>query len=166
MAGERILIASTKYDGSLHYEYGATLDSVEDGAVRCTVSRGEPWVGYRGEGKIQGTFTALFFLERWFNVFHNHTPAGNRGILSYANVATPATFDGEVVRWTDLDIDIVVSERFGITVDDDDEFEDHRDRFSYPDDLVERVLTTRAELLTLAEAVHYPLDRFAHVPDR
>ncbi len=165
MAGERIQIASTKYDGSLHYEYGATLEHVEDGLVRCTVLRGEPWVGYRGEGQIQGTFTVLFFSDRWFNVFHNHTPAGNRGILSYANVATPATFDGDVVRWTDLDVDIVVSERLGVTVDDDDEFEEHQTRFGYPADLIDRVLQTRAELLTLAEAFEYPLDRASHVPD-
>ena len=165
MAGERIQIASTKYDGSLHYEYGATLEHVEDGLVRCRVLRGEPWVGYRGEGQIQGTFTALFFSDRWFNVFHNHAPAGNRGILSYANVATPATFDGDVVRWTDLDVDIVVSERLGVTVDDDDEFEEHQTRFGYPADLIDRVLRTRAELLTLAEAVEYPLDRASHVPD-
>ncbi len=162
--GRRILIASTKYDGSLHYEYGATLVATEDGLVRCTVSAGEPWVGYRGEGEIQGTFTALFFLDRWFNVFHNHAPAGRRGILSYANVATPASFDGEVVRWTDLDIDIVVSEQLGIQVDDEDEFEEHQHRFGYPADLVERVLATQAELLSLAEAAGYPLDRAAHLP--
>lgn len=165
MAGERILIASTKFDGSLHYEYGATLEEEGERIVRCTVAAGEPWVGYRGEGRIQRTFTALFFVDRWFNVFHNHEPAGNRGILTYANVATPAEFDGETVRWTDLDIDIVVSERLGVTVDDEDEFEEHQDRFGYPDDLVERVLATRDELLALAEAVDFPLDWSTHVPD-
>ena len=39
--GRRILIASTKYDGSLHYEYGATLVTAEDDLIRCTVSEGE-----------------------------------------------------------------------------------------------------------------------------
>ncbi len=81
-----------------------------------------------------------------------------------ANVATPASFDGEVVRWTDLDIDIVVSEQLGIQVDDEDEFEEHQDRFGYPPDLVERVLATQAELLSLAQAAGYPLDRAAHLP--
>jgi protein associated with RNAse G/E len=165
MAGERILIASTKYDGSLHYEYGATFEGQSDGILRCTVEAGEPWIGYRGEGAIQRTFTALFFTNRWFNVFHNHEPMGNRGILSYANVATPIEFDGETVRWTDLDIDIVVSERFGVTVDDEDEFEEHQDRFEYPTDIVERVLQTRDELLELARSSDFPLDRSTHVPD-
>jgi protein associated with RNAse G/E len=159
----RILLASTKYDGSLHYEFEADLVGSEGTLIRCVERAGTPWIGYRGEGRIRYDATALYFTDRWYNVSHFHAPSGPRGMELYVNVGMPAFLKNGVLRWVDLDIDIIL-DGSGVRVDDEDEFEEHRHRYAYPPELVERVLATRDEVLRLAEREAFPLDRQQHIP--
>ncbi len=163
-AGRRVHVLSTKYDGSRHYEYTATLLDQTGPLVRVWVEAGEPYVSYRGQGLMREGFTALFFTDRWYNLFHNLRPMGRRGYLTYANIGTPATFEGDTIRWVDLDVDIVRTVD-AIHVDDEDEFALHQRAMSYPRDLIDRVLTTRDELVRLAGAEVFPFDRAAHLPE-
>lgn len=158
-----ILVASTKYDGSLHYEFEAELLGSHGPLIRCRETAGTPWIGYRGEGAIRYQATALYFTDRWYNVSHFHSPAGPRGMEWYVNIGMPASLKDGVLRWVDLDIDIIL-DRSGIRVDDEDEFEEHRRRFGYPEEVVQHVLATRDEVLRLAEAGAFPLDRERHIP--
>ena len=161
---ERVVrVLSTKYDGSPHYEFQARLLGHDQSYVRLHVPEGTLLRSYRGEFLALTSFTALFWTDRWYNVYHNHRPAGRRGIESYANVATPAEFDGETLRWVDLDLD-VLTRGGGIEVDDEDEFADRRERFGYPDDVVRHALAARDELLRLAESGAFPFDRASHIP--
>ncbi len=158
-----VRVLSTKYDGSPHYEFEAQLLGRQDGYIRLHVPQGTSLRSYRGEFPVQTTFTALFWTDRWYNVYHNYRPAGRRGIESYANVSTPAQFDGETLRWVDLDLDVLTRDG-GIEVDDEDEFADHRVRFGYPDEVIRHALAARDELLRLAESGAFPFDRASHIP--
>ena len=162
-ARRTVRIASTKYDRSRHYEFDAQLLAHEGPMLRLLVMEGTPYTGYRGEGAIQTTFTALFWTDRDYNLFHNHRPAGRRRITSYANVALPAELNGDVLRWVDLDLDVIVDADGGVILDDEDEFADHRLRFAYPQDVVSRAITARDELMRLAAAGAFPFDRAAHI---
>ncbi|MEZ4504037.1 MAG: DUF402 domain-containing protein [Dehalococcoidia bacterium] len=167
MAGEAIRVQSTKYDGSLHNDYEAfLLDApTEDTPLRLHVPAGTAIASYRGHYETSVAFTALFWpgLEVWWNVYHNHAPVGRRGFISYANVSTPASFDGETVRWVDLDLDVVVlPDR--VVLDDEDEFEAHRERFAYPPDLEASAREAASELLELAVHRTAPFDRESHIP--
>ena len=162
--GKIVMVRSTKYDGSPHYEFEARLLAINGSRLTLSVIEGTPLHGYRGELTIVTDFTALFWTDRWYNVYHNHRPAGRRGILSYANVATPAQYDGSIVRWVDLDLDVLtVAGR--VVVDDEDEFAEHGQRFSYPAEIVEHAVAAKDELVRLAEAGQYPFDRASHLPD-
>ncbi len=162
-ARRTVRVASTKYDGSRHYEFDAQLLAREGPMLTLLVPEGTPYTGYRGEGAIQPTFTALFWTDRWYNLFHQHRPMGRRRIMSYGNVALPAEFDGDVLRWVDLDLDVIVDADGGVILDDEDEFEQHRLRFAYPQDVVSRAITARDELLRLAATGAFPFDRAAHI---
>jgi hypothetical protein len=74
----------------------------------------------------------------------------------------PCQFDGRVLRWVDLDIDIVLCDDGSIVVKDEDEFEEHISRFAYPEDVVENVLAARDELLSRAGAGEFPFSRTGH----
>jgi protein associated with RNAse G/E len=158
-----VRIASTKYDGSIHYEFEAELLSYEGAMLTLRVARGTVLKGYRGDVDVETAFTALFWTDRHYNIYHNVSPAGRRGIMSYANIATPARLDGDVLRWIDLDLDVFTSEDGTVTLDDVDEFEEHRARFAYPDELVAEVFAARDELLELAKTGGFPFDREAHL---
>lgn len=158
-----IRVHSTKYDGSLHYEFEAfLLDSIGP-LLRCWVPAGTPVVSYHGSGAVKTGFTALFFTDRWFNVYHQHRPHGRRALEVYVNIGSPATFDGRRLTWVDLDVDVLL-ERDGIVIDDEDEFAAHRVRMRYPEDLVERVMETTGEVTRALTHRSFPFDRSAHVP--
>lgn len=158
-----IRVRSTKYDGSVHYEFGAYVLDVTGPLVRCWIPKGTSFTGYRGAGAVEEDFTALFFTDRWYNLFHNHRPQGRRAIETYINIGLPARFDGALLAWVDLDLD-VIRERAGVVVDDEDEFAEHRVQMGYPDDLAERAQSTAVELARMLHAGEFPCDRQAHLP--
>ncbi len=162
--GRPVRIASTKFDGSLHYQYDAVLLDKHGPMLRCWIRPGTRWVGYRGEGVLMYPFTMLFFLDdRRYNVMHQHQPTGERGQLTYVNLASPPTFDGDTIRWVDLDLDVLRYDH-GVEVHDEDEFIEHGARWNYPADLVERLRAETADLVRQVAAQTFPFDRDRHIP--
>ena len=174
VTGRAVRIVSTKFDGSLHNDFAGRL--IEDGGgleyplapLRVFVPEGTSIQSYRGDQVVRVPFTALFWpgQERWWNVYHNHRTLQRSDQRwtpeSYANVSSPATFDGETVRWVDLDLDVTI--RAGVVeLLDEDEFAEHRMRMDYPDELVRSALAAAATLLELAARRAPPFDREAHI---
>ena len=149
--GPTVRIVSTKFDGSLHNDFAGRL--IEDAGgtedpsapLRVFVPEGTPIQSYRGDQVVRIPFTALFWPaeDRWWYVYHNHWTqqrADQRWTPeSYANVSSPATFDGETIRWVDLDLDVTI--RTGVVeLLDEDVFAEHRVRMAYPEALVASAL--------------------------
>ncbi|MDA1002071.1 MAG: GNAT family N-acetyltransferase [Chloroflexi bacterium] len=160
-----VRVLSTKYDGSPHYDYEARFVDHDRSLLRLYVPVGTTMTSYRGVFPTRVAFTALFFTDgdRWYNCYHNHWTGPRASIESYANVSLPAAFDGETVRWVDLDLDVLVRRTGGASIVDHDEFLEHRERFAYPDALARRAADTAAELLALARERRAPFDRESHL---
>ncbi len=168
----RVRILSTKYDGSHHNDFtGWLLDDptgANGDALRVLVEAGTSVRSYRGTYVANLDFTMLFWpgLDRWWNLEHNHwvfrRPDGRWTTESYANVSTPATFDGDTVRWVDLDLDVTI--RNGVVeLVDEDEFDEHQVAMAYPVEIIVSARAAAAELLQLAEARTPPFDRASHI---
>lgn len=54
----------------------------------------------------------------------------------YVDMTTPPSWDGSVLRATDLDLDVVRGTTGRVWVDDEDEFAAHRVAFGYPEEIV------------------------------
>jgi protein associated with RNAse G/E len=149
-------VVGTKYDGSPRDEWPAQLLEQRGTQLRLYVPE-ETKAIVRGHRRqvTHVAFTALFWTDRWYNVWQFDRA---RAVLFYANVAMPCQFDGSVLRWVDLDIDIVCCADGSVVVKDEDEFEEHTARFAYPDHVVERALAARDELLSLANAAAFPFN--------
>ncbi len=172
VSSRRVRILSTKFDGSHHNDFEGWLlqdeRSTPTEPLRVFIAAGTQLRSYRGTYTANLDFTMLFWpdLDRWWNLEHNHwvfrRPDGRMTTQSYANVSLPATFDGETVRWVDLDLDVTVRDGV-IELVDEDEFEEHRLAMRYPDDVVDAAREAAAELLRLAEARTPPFDRTSHI---
>jgi protein associated with RNAse G/E len=171
--GERVRVLSTKYDGSPHNDYFAyrlpPLEGTEDGApLRLYVPPGTVMRSpVRPDFQIVTPFTHLFWpgADVWWNVEHMLWPHVGQhlgAMLSYANITTPARVEDDTVHWVDLDLDVVITPGGPILVDEE-EFEEHRVRFGYPDGLVTRARAAAGELLALAAQGAPPWDRDAHI---
>jgi hypothetical protein len=96
----------------------------------------------------------------WIAAFHG--PGSDFRL--YVDMATPPVWDGLVVRSVDLDLDVVQGISGRVWIDDEDEFADHRVRWSYPDEVAAGALQScRAVADAVGNGVP-PFDGETHLP--
>jgi protein associated with RNAse G/E len=151
-------VHSTKYDGSLHYEYRITPVSASSTERRVYVPPGTTFTSYRGQWPSKHHMLMLYWSDRPYNL-HLSWFADWRPRLYYINVATPATWDADTIRFVDLDLDVVwFRERGELKLEDEHEFEANRERWAYPDVLVERSWAAVEEVRAAIGARAWPFD--------
>ncbi len=79
----------------------------------------------------------------------------------YVDITTCATWEGNVVRTVDLDLDVVRGRTGRVWVDDEDEFAEHRVRFGYPDEVVRLASTACGQVRSAVESRRPPYDGVA-----
>ena len=129
---------TTKYDGSLHYQFDAEIVESSENAIVIYRGTGVKVRSYRGELLSETQLVVFFYGDRYHNVVivwnSDWTPK-----MHYVNIALPARWNGERVSAVDMDLDIVRKASTGeMFVDDEDEFAQHIDKFGYSDDLIEK----------------------------
>ena len=99
-----------------------------------------------------------FWADRWYNVMRRELPRGGGLHSWYCNVTTPAQFDGETVRYADLDLDVIVPVDGEPQLLDEDEFLENSGRIGYPPEVIEQARRAVDELLALARGRRFPFD--------
>lgn len=157
-----ITVRATNFDGELHWEHAAWLHSAGDGWVVTQTPAGTQ-VRTEGGGEYVSPFDtrAHYWTDRWFNVIRLETPG--QGLYGYyCNIATPLHFDGDTVRYVDLQLDVrVFADGAGALeyrVVDEEEFEAARERYAYGDELVMRARAAVDDLVRMIEARQFPFD--------
>jgi protein associated with RNAse G/E len=157
--GQVVRVDSLKFDGRVHRSWPARLvrqDNslvVVEGVFETEVRH--PLLGRIAAGTIS---TEHFWTDRWYSVLRFREPAGQLRNY-YCNVNRPAVFDGRVLSFVDLDIDVLVAPDFSYTVLDEDEFEANAAQFCYDDALRGRVRESLSELILLVETRGFPFDK-------
>ena len=110
-------------------------------------------------GKVaSGTISVEYYwLDRWYNVFRFSDRDGNFQSF-YCNVTMPPSFDGRVLSYVDLDIDVLVKPDFSYRVLDLEDFEENTSRYSYSHEVQETAHAALAELIKLIETRSFPFD--------
>jgi len=155
-----VRVRSTKWDGSLHrdslaWELGidqwGTWLAQASGSTVTTAS-----TTYRSAAGLR-----LFSSDRWWSAFFM-TDADNAAIpLVYVDIATPVHRVGATLMFVDLDLDVQKSPGGDVEILDREEFLQHRERYGYPDHLVEVAERSCAEVAALLAAGAEP---FANAP--
>jgi protein associated with RNAse G/E len=145
MPSDTVRVVYTKYDGSAHRDYPARRLTEDDLGIWLGVPKGTPSV-YHGRPSIeQIPFVLLVPRESWWTGMFNPPP---RTSEVYCDITTPARWDGDTVHIIDLDLDVVRRRSTGLVeLRDEDEFEEHRRQFGYPDELVGEAQAAAEKLL-------------------
>lgn len=151
-----VIVRAHKYDGTLHREWPARLLRSE-ATLLILDAVFEAEINHQLLGKItRGTLSLEYYwTDRWYNVFRFSEPTGELRNY-YCNINVPATFDGRVLAFIDLDIDILVAPDLSYKILDEDEFEANALRFGYPQELRQRAHTALAEMIERIEARQFP----------
>lgn len=151
-----ITVNSRKFDQTIRRSWQCELVSTNDEII---VLQGvfDAEVQHPDLGSIERGTVSLeyFWTDRWYNIFRFSEPDGALRNY-YCNVAMPPTFDGKVLDYVDLDIDIVVWPDKSYQVVDESEFEANADRWNYPTSVREEAGRSLNYLLTLVERSEFP----------
>ena len=158
--GRLIRVLASNYDGTPHWEHPALLVSESKDLLVTETASGLEIATERGPWNSPYNTRGHYWPDRWFNVIRLEEPG--RGLTGfYCNIATPVEFDGESLRYIDLQLDVrvFVSEaEWTYTVLDADEFEEARHRYAYPDDLVVRCRQAVDAIIGLVESRQFPFE--------
>ena len=141
-----------KYDGTKHRTWAAhvanqtdsllILDAVFDEEIEHNL------IGTIACGTVS---TEYYWLDRWYNVFRFSD-------RFYCNVSMPPNFDGQVLSYIDLDIDVLVKPDFSYQVLDLEDFEANARAYDYPSEVRENAHAALADLIQLIETRSFPFD--------
>ncbi|MFC4584580.1 DUF402 domain-containing protein [Sphaerisporangium corydalis] len=150
VTGATIDVVYTKFDGSLHWHHGASLLGEDEHGVwtgcraRSSARRGsEPPVVWRHP------FVMLFPRDAWWTASFNGRPSK---LEIYCDITTVPRWGDGGVTMVDLDLDVIRMRDGRVLLDDEDEFAEHRVRYSYPQDVVEQAERSAGWLMAAVRA--------------
>lgn len=151
-----ITVKVLKHDGAEYRRWRGRLTRREDSLI---VLDGEFDVDVTHEvlGAIKAHTRTVeyYWFDRWYNVFRFLDDDGNTRIW-YCNINTPPIFDGAVLTYVDLDIDIVVCPDFSYQVLDMKEFEANAESYGYSPEERARAHAAVDELLAVIAGRQFP----------
>ncbi len=145
-----------KYDGSLHWNQEATwLGEDEHGMWLGAPPNSESRRGYEPPVVHRQAHVLLFPRDAWWTAAFNDEP---RRTEIYCDVTTVPVWRDDEVTMIDLDLDVLRRRDGTVELHDEDEFDLHRERYGYPDDVV---AAARTAAQWLHGALSGPTEPFA-----
>ncbi len=154
-----ILVRTLKYGELEHRRWGAKLVR-QEGSLIVLEAMFDREIEHDLLGTIsRGTLSIEYYwLDRWYNVFRFLEPQGTLRNF-YCNVNQPPAFDGNVLSYVDLDIDVLVQPDFSFRILDLDEFERNAIRYGYPTELQKCARRALDELVAMIEKRAFPFNQ-------
>ena len=140
-----VYIYSYKHDGSLHRTWSKcfVLEANEDCFIvlnnKTLVSESDGRKWYTREPAI-----CFFFPKLWFNMI---CMIRKSGVYYYCNLASPALYDKEAIKYIDYDLDIKVFPDGTLMHLDEDEYVLHKRQMNYSEDIDRIIRYSYQELL-------------------
>ena len=153
-----VTINSRKYDLTIRRSWQARLIETE-GSLLVFVGEFAEDVHHPDLGHIPaGTISyEYYWLERWYNVFRFHEPDGAFRNW-YCNINMPPTFEGGMLDYVDLDIDILVWPGKEPLILDKEEFVENAAKYSYAENAILQTEAAVDELLRMLKTREFPFE--------
>ncbi|MCJ7780199.1 MAG: DUF402 domain-containing protein [Acidimicrobiia bacterium] len=155
---ETVRVRFSKWDGTPHWKFDMERIGEDEHGVWLWAPAGTEL--RRGSEKtihVEQGFVKVITPNGWWTAVWNVGPCnGSRSIEIYVDVITPAIWEGDTVQMVDLDLDVIRRRDGSVEIDDEDEFEEHRATFGYPDHVVDKARTETARLAVAVECRDEP----------
>ena len=151
-----VTINSRKYDHTIRRSWQARLIEQKAYLLLFVGEFAEdvhhPDLGHILAGTISYEY---YWLDRWYNVFRFHEPEGTFRNW-YCNVNMPPTFDGAVLDYVDLDIDVLIWPGMEPNILDEQDFAENAIAYAYPAEVSKNAKGALVELLRNIETREFP----------
>lgn len=144
--GDRLMIHCYKHDGNIHrtcdeatvLEVNDEMLVVANNKARITESDGRSY-------KTKEPAIIIFYKDKWFNIMGQ---LKSHGLFYYCNIASPYVIDNGIIKYIDYDLDLRVFPDGGFRVLDRNEYNYHKKKMGYSNEIDEIV---KSELTTLID---------------
>lgn len=145
-----------KWDGSRHWEH----ECVYLGSDRWGDWLGQRvgWRSFRPGRDMLLTSASVALMPRGRSDYVLTVNAPPQRTRVYIDVAWDVRWDGGVPTAVDMDLDVVRRTDGTVFIDDEDEWEEHRERYAYPADVVATLESTAAGLKDRVASHEPPFD--------
>lgn len=155
---DEVLVDFRKWGGGEHWAFRLERLGEDEHGVWLGGRPGNVTVrSPRGAHEFKTHHLMLIPRGTWWVASFNEPPTRS---AIYVDVTTPPVWDGDVVTMTDLDLDVILGRDGAAFLEDEDEFEEHRIAFGYPDDVV---TTARATADAVLDAIGARAEPFGAV---
>ena len=153
-----VVVSVLKYDGVEHRRWPARIAKIK-GPLLVLDAVFEDEIEHDLLGTISaGTIsTEYYWLDRWYNVFRFSDPDSQLKNF-YCNVNQPPSFDGRVLSYIDLDIDVFVAPDLTYRILDVEDFEANARRYAYPAEVQANARRAVDDLTGLIESRAFPFN--------
>lgn len=153
-----ITVRACKYDGSENRTWSARVLRQEGSLLVLDATFAEE-IRHDLLGTITRGTTSIeyYWLDRWYNIFRFAQPSGELRSY-YCNINVPPTFDGRILSYVDLDIDILVEPDSSYRIVDVEDFERNAMRYGYSGAVQEKAKKALNELIQLIETRAFPFN--------
>jgi protein associated with RNAse G/E len=153
-----IEVRATKYDGSGLRTWTAQVLQ-QDGPLLVLDANFDHEIKHDLLGTIASGTRSIeyYWLDRWYNVFRFAHATGELRNY-YCNINVPPAFDGKVLSYVDLDIDILVEPNLSYRIVDLEDFESNAARFAYSEEVRAGAHNGLDHLVKLIKAGSFPFD--------
>ncbi len=155
--GQKYIVHSYKHDGHIYnsYEFSTLLDVKKDyivfgnNKVKVTEEDGTVW--YTKEPAI-----IYYFKDKWYNIIVQFK---KNGIYYYCNIASPTVIEGNIIKYIDYDLDLRVFPDYTYKVLDRAEYNYHKSKMKYPNEIDKIVKYELKKLMDLQKTRQGPFDK-------
>jgi protein associated with RNAse G/E len=153
-----VTVRAYKFDGSEHRQWPAEIVR-QDESLLVLQATFQEQVEHQLLGTIPcGTLSVEYYwFDRWYNVFRFHELNGDVRNY-YCNVNIPPEFDGQNLKYVDLDIDVLVRTDLSYEVLDLRDFQENAVRYGYPSEIREQAHNAVIELQGLIRSRSFPFN--------
>ncbi|MEX2394417.1 MAG: DUF402 domain-containing protein [Actinomycetota bacterium] len=139
-----------KWETRQHYHFNAARLGSDEHGIWLGVPEGTPFDGPYGPQVYPASFVICAAPDRWWLASWWDLRVERLDFGVYVDMATPCEWlTPNHVRTIDLDLDVIHHRDGRIYVDDEDEFEQHRVEYAYPDDIVANARAACDEVLAM-----------------
>lgn len=152
-----IVVVVRKFDGAEHRRWSARLVD-RSGPLLMLDATFDEHIEHELLGSVPaGTIsTEYYWLDRWYNVFRFADPTRTLKNF-YCNINMPPQFDGKILSYVDLDIDVLVEpDLSSYRILDLEDFEENSKRYSYPAEVQNAARTALDDVVHMIESRAFP----------
>ena len=144
--GRKYQIQCYKHDGKIHraWDEAVLIDIKKDYMVfgnnktKVTEAEGVTW-------RTKEPAIMYFFKNKWYNII---AQMKKDGIYYYCNIATPYILEENTIKYIDYDLDLRIFPKGDFKILDKLEYEYHRKKMNYSNNLDKIIKNALSELIT------------------